>query len=346
MGYDYNTGQWTDDAPYAGPSGPSPIDEWLKAQSAAAQNRAARYEPTPYEGGGRVPNMNPRRIVPDMGGGGVRGQQEQPIPDFTQPDDLAAAGAQMRRMAQSTGDPTRDQMMRMGRQDNDQPGQPPSQAGQDFFDKISNHGQMQPDDMGAISNHQPSGHVDYDIGGGMQSYDGGRNGPWQRDALDAQPFTQDRAFGVSRSNVPTGGGTLSMTGGSDDAAAYRRYRENLYGPEAVANEDARIAMAKMVAQDPLAREKALAGIEIGKDLGVEKGKSDIRLGEQGQRRNAYLDDAEAENNMFQNRMAQAKGNPALQQQVQERYQRRMEMLKEAYGFGAGLNNSAIYKEGL
>lgn len=85
MGYDYNTGQYVEDAPT--PAGPSAIDQWLDEQAAAAQDRATQEQARPYEGGGRDrgPVQQLPRNVGDMGGAGVLAPVRQPPPNFMAP---------------------------------------------------------------------------------------------------------------------------------------------------------------------------------------------------------------------------------------------------------------------
>jgi hypothetical protein len=164
---------------------------------------------------------------------------------------------------------------------------------------------------------------------------------------DVSAYHDDKVFGQSRSHVPSGGGGVSFVGGDTpetQAEAYKRYLDNTSGAGTYDTEIARGNMAHQLAADPYARERALAGIDIGKTLGVAKGEADLRLSEQSTRRNSYLNDAEAEHREFVAAMDAAKNNKVKQQQLQERYQQRQEMLKQAYGFGQNLSTASIYKD--
>jgi hypothetical protein len=99
------------------------------------------------------------------------------------------------------------------------------------------------------------------------------------------------------------------------------------------------SLARMYADDPMAHERALAGIDVGKTLGIARGTADIEMGKESARRAAFADDANNITSSYTAKKAQYMVNPVANKQKLENletdYGRAMSELIDKHNLGAG-----------
>ncbi len=97
--------------------------------------------------------------------------------------------------------------------------------------------------------------------------------------------------GVYTNRYPASGGPPDPTPPSQASqdAAYQRYRENTFGTDQTAAEDARTAINRMLAKDPFAQERAKANIGLGTSMALDEFKNNLLQQNEQDRAEAFHD---------------------------------------------------------
>jgi hypothetical protein len=160
-------------------------------------------------------------------------------------------------------------------------------------------------------------------------------------------------FDAARGRTPIAANESQGGGGVSTLGEGPRFRNIQPWQVEDAQGAAAISEAERSVEDPMWLRRAAAGLDVEKAAAIEGNKADIQAGTEAGRREQYIADLNAEDELYRQALGALEGQqrslPPEEFQrrharIEQRYQTRRAGVRQAHGFGERLSTASLYAE--